>query len=987
MLSQRMIGSLGCLLGWVAPALGGGWTHLGDVTACDFSESTIAVTAGQARLRIDAVTDHVLRVRVAPDGDFGRDFSWAVPARTIAGQFTEESRDENAITCATAALRVRIQRNPCRLTVTDLAGNAIAADHAERGAGWSSAASGDARPVRVCQQLPDGTRIFGLGEKTGGMHRDRRVWSMWNSDTAGYRVTTDPIYASVPFFITARDEQYHGVFFDNPWRTTFDLGKTENDVLVFAADGGPLDYYIIAGPSPRDVIIRYTALTGRMPLPPKWAIGYHQCRYGYFPTARVREVARGFRTRRIPCDVLYFDIDYMDGYRCFTWDEERFPDPRGLMDELHGMGFRTIAIIDPGIKNEPGYEVFDSGSRIDAWVKQPDGEPYVGRVWPGDCVFPDFTADRVRQWWSNLFPPFIAASGLDGVWNDMNEPANFAGPRGTVPLDLRHDNAGQPASHRACHNIYGMQMARATLEGLRRARPDERPFTLTRATYAGGQRHAAIWTGDNVSSWEHLAMSIPMALGTGVSGIPMVGPDIGGFIGGATPEMYARWIQMGALFPFARTHTSCPNPDQEPWSFGPRVTAVARSAIERRYAWMPYLYTLFEEASRTGLPIMRPIWLEQPGYDGWMLDSAFFLGSDIYVAPRLSPGDNQRFVELPRGVWFDGNTGDIQGGGRWVPVDDRLETLPHYFRGGAIVPTQSPVQHVGETAHEPLILDVWPYGESTGELYEDDGISHAHRDGAYRRTLFACSATDERIRFTVQPSQGDYDPGFPAPLVRIHHLRDRWNPANQAIRQDATTFAAGPATGELAPGTFRFDADAGLLTLRLLRPLGAGQTVTVGLADTAPAPLEPVTLRFDGDGPRLYRPRGATRIDYSQGAARFVVRWSGSVKVLLPRLRVPADALPIAQFRVSTQHAGRMRVRFASESDPQRISDQVTVTLAPDGALHDYRVDMRSAAGDAWRGTIYFMELEFDEGIRGTETIAIERIAFMPALPAGDSEP
>jgi len=964
---------------WI-PSSRAEWRHLGDLTGHTHDGAVVTLTCGQARVQLTAVSAHCVRVRLAPDGQFMDDFSWAIEALTVTGRFEPQPAVDGALVFTTGALRVHVAPRPCRLSITDADNNPLVADEPVRGMSWGVAAPTGTAPVRVWQHFPDGARIFGLGEKSGGMRRENRTWVMWNSDTPAYGEGTDPIYASIPFFITAQADRYHGVFFDNPWRSSFDFNREQPGGLSFGAEGGALDYYVIAGPHPKDVIRRYTDLTGRMPLPPRWALGYQQCRYSYFPDARVRAVAHTFREKKIPCDVLYFDIDYMDGYRCFTWDGERFPDPRGLMTELADLGFRTIAIIDPGIKNEPGYAVYDTGSAIDAWVTQPDGTPYVGRVWPGDCVFPDFTADRVRDWWADLFPPFINSSGLGGVWNDMNEPANFAGPHATLPLDTRFANAGRPASHRAVHNVYGMQMARATREGLQRARPDERPFTLTRATFAGGQRHAAVWTGDNVSNWSHLAMSIPMCLSVGISGIPLVGPDIGGFVGGATPELFARWIQFGALMPFARTHTSCNNADQEPWSFGPRVEAIARAAIERRYAWLPYIYTLVEEASRTGTPIIRPLWLEQPDLSGWAPDSNFYLGSDILIAPKLTPGEESYWVNLPKGVWFEGNTGRIYGGNRWYEFPGDLETLVHFFRAGAIIPTQSPVQHTGENPAEPLILDVWPWGESTGTLYEDDGLTYDHQQGRYRRTGFSCSATEQGIIFKIDAAQGSFAPAAAAPpLLRIHRVPVA--PGQVRLTADGDSQTAQPARSSqaLAQATYHHDPATGVLTVRLAAGLGKAQEVRVENGRTAQPAPSPITLTFDGRSAQLNRPRGASAVSYPDGVGQFTVRWSRTAHTVLPRLHVPADDLPLMELELATQSTTQLVVRFATEADPETVVKTAPVGLTPDGMLHVYRVNMTDIAENKWTGTVYWMELEFTAGIRGNETIRVARITFTHA--------
>ncbi len=1017
-------GLIAALLTITAGPAFAGWNHLDVARSIDVQSSGLSVACPPAMVRISAINDHVVRVRLAPDGAFGRDFSWAVEDLAARGTIVAAPPvgDGDAAQASrvyqAGDLRIRINtEGPLRIAILDEEGRELTVDEPSRGMGWQQSPHGDVAAVRAWQQLPDGTAIYGLGEKTGGLDQNGRAWEMWNTDEGAYAPDEDPLYKSIPFFVCEREGRFWGVFFDNPWRTSFDFGKDTRNVLSFGAEGGELNYYVIAGPHPKDVIQRYTALTGRLPLPPKWAIGYHQCRYSYMPADRVREIARTFRAKRIPCDALYFDIDYMDGYRCFTWHPRRFPDPAGLIDELNADGFHTVAIIDPGIKREAGYAVFDSGEAIDAWVQAADGAPYVGRVWPGACTFPDFTAARVRNWWADLFPPFINACGLDGVWNDMNEPANFAGPNKTLPLDCQFHNAGEPASHRACHNIYGMQMTRATYEGLQRTRPDKRVFTLTRAAYAGGQRYGAAWTGDNVSSWAHLKLTIPMLLNLGVSGLPFVGPDIGGFVGGATPELYARWIQVGALYPFSRTHTACNNPDQEPWSYGPEVEAVARASIERRYRWLPYLYTVFEEAARTGLPIMRPQWLEDPGARGWMMESSFLLGPDIYVAPRLTPGREPFWVEVPAGVWFDGNTGLIDGGPRWVQVPGDLDTLPHYFRGGAVIPTQSVVQHTGETPAEPLILDAWLYGQGEGTLYEDDGVSLAFERGEYRRTRFTCRKAADHVAFVVHAPEGSYVPPPRRPMLRLHGLEDavayvaigqgagldgldaeqtqRLADALKDLSGNRMRVRAGgtettlqvyrsPADGPLGPdpGAFAHDAVNRFWSVRL--PEDAGEpTLVLAMLSPDKASRESVVLDFGGPEDAFPQPPGAGAPEYAHGIATIPVRWAGDIRVRLPRLAIPADLLDTLVLRVATEHTERVQVRFRNTAAPTVLGGEgISIALTADGSFHNYKLNLGQADPAAWHGRVYHVELVFTDGVQGGEKIRLERIAFESSADA-----
>lgn len=998
-MTLRRVHPVACVVSLLisAQAADAQWQHLGTLKTFDLRESVLTLRCDAAVVRVEAVSEHVVRVRLAPTGVFGRDFSWAVLDTTPKGRFETIAEGKDWIEVSTGALSVVVHRDPCRLEVLDAARRVLVADDPARGMAWQtdvrspSGSEGTATPegaVRVWQRLDDGIAIYGLGEKTGPLNKRGRVWTMWNTDAYGYGPTRDPIYKSIPFFLAARDGRFHGVFFDNPWRSSFDLGHGERSVLSFGAEGGELNYYVIAGPNPKDVIRRYTDLTGRLELPPRWSVGYHQCRYSYFPESSVRKLAATFREKKIPCDVIYFDIDYMDEYRCFTWNPRWFPQPKKLMDDLHAQGFHTIAIIDPAIKYEPGYFVYDQGTDIDAWVTRPDGSVYVGRVWPGKAVFPDFTDPKVRDWWGDLYAPFLADCGIDGIWNDMNEPADFDGPNHSVPLDLRHHNEGEPASHLACHNIYGMQMVRATMEGLKRARPNRRPMAITRATYAGGQRYGATWTGDNTSNWEHLRMSVPMVLNLGVSGIPFVGPDIGGFVNGATPELYARWIQVGSLFPFCRTHTAWGNPDQEPWSFGPEVEQVARESLERRYALLPYLYTLLEEATRTGVPIVRPVWLEFPGAGG--PDQAFMLGPNLHVMPIVHAGARGFVHWLPPGVWFDLNTGLLHQDGEPVKVDADLHTLPLFARAGAIIPEQSPVQNTTETPEEPLILDVWPFGASSGTLYEDDGETFAYQRGAYRRTAFRCAADDKTVELTISAPEGSYIPSPRTPLVRLHGLPSGIDRVTCDIADASapkgdgwvTVVAQARPAGDAsvaAPGEFIRLAESGDWLVRMLPDDGRSQRLRVELRRPARAVPESVRFDFaDADRDVAYQ-NDLLTLPATAAGLRLAVHSVWDPYLVLRRLDLPADELPMLHIRLSTEHTTKIGVHFAAvQGRATATRADLTFDVKPDGTLHDYSIDLRRAGRGKWTGTVYWVRLDFERGVLPAEIVHIESLAFTP---------
>jgi len=511
-------------------------------------------------------------------------------------------------------------------------------------------------------------------------------------------------------------------------------------------------------------------------------LGYHQSRWSYQPEARVRKLARDFReVYRVPCDCIHLDIHYMDGYRCFTWDAERFPDPAKKIADLHAMGFKIIVIVDPGIRADHDYPVCREGLERNVFCTYPDGEtPFKAPVWPGDCYFPDFTDPRARMWWGDLCKT-LTDVGVDGIWNDMNEPAIFGLRSTTMPQSIRHDMDGHAGGHAEAHNIYGMQMARATVEGLRQLRPDRRPVCITRSGWAGVQRYAMSWTGDNRSNWRHLWLSMPMVMNLGLSGLAHTGPDVGGFSQFASGELFTRWLQMGVFLPFCRAHTFVHSPDQEPWSWGEPYLAINRRYIELRYRLLPYLYTAFWQCAQTGLPIVRPLLLAfQDDAQTYTLEDQFMCGDAFLVAPVFEEDADRRSVYLPTGSWYNFWTDQHFHGPAWIDVDAPLERLPLFVRGGSVVPMGPVMQYVGEHPTGRLELHAYPRRVShlpdgrdnvgRSVLYEDDGRSWTFQDGEYRLTRFALHSAGHPIsRLELgRQVEGRYESGCRGFEVVVH---------------------------------------------------------------------------------------------------------------------------------------------------------------------------------------------------------------------------
>jgi alpha-glucosidase len=622
--------------------------------------------------------------------------------------------------------------------------------------------------------MPIDEHYFGMGDKTGLLDRRSYTFTNWNTDFFGFTPSSDPIYKSIPFYVTTGSAVgSYGLFLDNSWRSTFDFGHAREGTLDISSVDGPIDYYVIAGPTVPDVVRRYADLTGRPPLTPLWALGYQQSRWGYSSDPEIREIASRLRSDHIPADVIWMDIDYQDRYRPFTVDKSKFPDLAKLNKDMNADGIRLVAITDLHIAYAPnqGYAPLGAGLAANRFVRKADGSLYVAPVWPGPAVFPDFTQTAARDWWGSLYKDFIA-DGFAGFWNDMNEPAIFETPTKTMPLDNLHrvasdDFAPRDATHAEIHNVFGMQNTRGTFEGMLRLRPGVRPFVMTRASYAGGQRYSATWTGDNSSTWDHLRLCVEQLQNLGLSGFTYSGCDVGGFVGGASPDLLTRWYEVAAFTPVFRNHSAHDAPRMEPWVDGPEHLAIRRHFIEERYRLMPYLYGLAELNSRTGDPIMRPLFYDYPDSLKSDCDKAmsFTLGSSLMIAgpPRMeSP---QPFsVCLPAGGWYDYWTGQPVKSAK-LTLTPKLGELPVFVRAGTILPRQPLVQSTMQTPQGPLQLDIYPGENCQGEIYFDDGV---HIGGASLRQTIECAIVPSGVAVWFNQRQGSWRPWWKQIAITVH---------------------------------------------------------------------------------------------------------------------------------------------------------------------------------------------------------------------------
>jgi alpha-glucosidase len=727
----------------------GAWQTAGNVARVIESKANGAVlqTSSGARVLIEFFDLNVVRVRIAPSGAFERNLSYAIESldRKVPAIKISQNLKEIVLTNSFGA-KVVVRKSPFLVTIFDESGEKVLEDGA---AAMFDKQSGEVLAVKKRNAFNE--TYYGFGEKALPFSRDGQTIVNWNTDTYRYGLGTDPLYQAIPFFIAVNKGKAYGLFFHNTFRTAFDMGKSAPERYSFAAAGGELDYFVFTGGrerSPARVLEDYTNLTGRMPLPPVWSLGYQQSRFSYFPEARVREIAGEFRKRKIPADVVYIDIDFMDGFRIFTWDKAKFPDPKRMISDLAGDGFRAVVIVNPAVKRDESYTVYREGKAKSFFVKKADGAEFNGSVWAGESAFIDFTNPQARAWFGAKYQMFLEQS-VAGFWNDMNEPSVFPAesenpvplmnsPYKTLPETAGHFGDGVAGTHARFHNVYGMQMARATFENLKKLAAEKRPFVLSRAGFSGVQRYAAVWTGDNTASWEHLRLSLPMLLNMSVSGVPFVGADVGGYSDNPTPELFTRWLQAAAFSPLLRPHAEKGTANKEPWEFGEEFTKINRAAIELRYQFLPYIYTLFREHERTGAPPMRPLWFEYPqDAKTYLVDDQYLVGKDLLVAPVVREGARRRSVYFPSGDdWRDWATGEIYKGGSSAEISAPLEKLPLFARVGAVLPTQAVIQHTGEMVNAPVTLTVVagiaPDETEIATLFQDAGDGYGYRKNDWR---------------------------------------------------------------------------------------------------------------------------------------------------------------------------------------------------------------------------------------------------------------
>lgn len=747
-------------------------TTLGAVEEVVSRDSAVEVRCQRGCLRIALCGPEMVRVRarLGPPGQPWGETSIAIEKRPPTAPL-KISPMPQGWQLKGGRFRLQLQRQDARLRIQDDQDRLLLEDRLP--------ITFERQGFRVVHASRLDDHYFGLGDKPGALDRRNQSCTLWNSDAYLWQESTDPLYKSMPFYLGFRQGSCWGLYLDNTHRSQFEFQKQFRDACSFASEGGALDYYVMAGPGPKDVLRQYTGLLGRMPLAPLWSLGYQQSRGSYIPESAVRQVAQKLRDRAIPCDVLYLDGDYKDGARPFTVDRKLFPHFEELIGELQALHFKTVISLDPYLAKHPGDTAYDQALAGGYLATRPDGQVYYGKVWPGLVAWADFANPKVRAWWGGLHRPFVQA-GVRGIWDDMNEPAAFYRADKTVPLDVCHQLPTRRTDQREIHNVFGMLNSRATFEGLQRLRPELRPFVLTRSGFSGSWRYAVTWTGDNSASWNHLRLSVPQLLNLGVSGFAMAGADIGGYSGNPSATLLTRWMQLGAFNPLFRNHSDGTTREREPWVDGPEHETARKQAIEQRYRLLPYFYATMDECSRTGLPLMRPMFMEFP-QDARLatLADQFMLGSQLLVAPVLQEDPAGYNVQLPKGDWY-GLLGGQKQVGPTLKLKPELDQIPIFARAGSILPVQPLVQSCEQTPEGPL--ELWLYAGASGDcqLYFDDGETTRYQRGDFWRCKVRMECAPSTLKLRFQPPQGRFQPWFQSIRLRVRGFTpERWTLAGR----------------------------------------------------------------------------------------------------------------------------------------------------------------------------------------------------------------
>jgi len=731
---------------------------LGNFKSMKKISNGVSLQTDFGNMKITVYSANVIKVDATQNTLFN-DFSYATVAVPDGKLKYDVKENKSDIEITTDSVKLIIQKKPVRLSFYSYKNQLVSADDSTLGTEWNG------NEITTYKRLFGNEKFIGLGEKTGDLDRRGNAYVNWNSDVPGYETRQDPLYSSIPFYIGIHDSLVYGIFLDNSSRTHFNFGASQGRFSSFAVEDGDMNYFLIWHSNVSKIIESYTWLTGRMPMPPLWSLGYNQCRWSYYPESEMMSLAQNFRDRKIPCDALWFDIHYMQDYKVFTWSKERYPDPKGMLTKLDQMGFKNVAIIDPGLKVEKNYPAYEDGLKNDLFLKYPDGKVWTAQVWPGWCNFTDYTKPDARIWWGKLFKQDID-DGLDGFWCDMNEPASWGA---TSPENIIFNFDGHPVSYKLGKNVFGLEMARATYEGTKQLFDNKRPFVLTRAGFAGLQRYTAIWTGDNLSNENHMLLGVRLLNSLGLSGVSFCGVDIGGFIGEASPDLMARWISIGAFSPFFRGHKEYNSKAGELWTFGEETEKTCRDYIQLHYNLLPYIYSSFYESTLTGMPVQRSLAINYPLDENIYHDNAvneYMYGPSLLVVPYVA---SQLTVAayLPKGTWYNFYSDEILQGNESHYQFAPPQLLPVFVKAGSIVCMQSPIQTTAQKPSDTLMVHVYFGNETSSQVYyEDAGNGFEYQSGQYLKRIMMMNPSDQKLSFDAV--EGNYSSQFRFLKIFLH---------------------------------------------------------------------------------------------------------------------------------------------------------------------------------------------------------------------------
>lgn len=705
---------------------------IGKIINYQIDNNIIIINFENETLNVNFINEDIVRFFINYMND---DYSFAIKDINIKNVKFTTIFENNILTIKSKKLIINIFDN-FKVDIYDSKGNIIVKDYKDEISfkicpnsalaeleGHKSSENVDMLKILVAKELNEDDYIYGLGDKTNFLNKRHYDYINWNSDLPQTHTENfKSLYKDFPFFIVKGKKTY-GIFFDNTFKTYFDMGFSDEKYLFFGANEGNLNYYFINGKNIKEVIANYTLLTGRTPLPQMWTLGHHQSRWSYFTSKEAREIVKKYRELNIPLDAIHLDIDYMERYKVFSINNDTFNDFDEMVNDFNNLGVKVVTIIDPGVKVEKNYNIYEEGIKNGYFALDANGV-YENAVWPGTSVFPNFINSNVREWWADNCK-FLVDHGVRGIWTDMNEPASFNGP---LPDDIIFKGDNRVYLHKEIHNVYGSCMAEATYNGLKK-HDNRRPFVITRACYSGVQKYSTAWTGDNQSIWPHLQLSIAQLCNLGMSGLIFNGTDIGGFGTNTHKELLIRWLEASLFNPLFRNHCEVTSIHQEPWCFDDETINIYRKFVNLRYEFIPYIYDLFFEHLINGLPIIRPLVMEFPNdKNTFELNDEFMVGDKILVAPIITQGSIKRMVYLPKGEWVNYFTNKIYKGNQFIIVDAPLDTLPLFIKNNSIIAKYPLKQYI--EPNDTLVLNI--YGNNSSTLhYQDDGESFKYIDGEF----------------------------------------------------------------------------------------------------------------------------------------------------------------------------------------------------------------------------------------------------------------